>query len=203
MNDEYTCRICFEDFSDRNKVIVPCKCSGTQKYVCKECLNAYLNTDSNNIKYTTCPSCKSQYVRELPDISLSVNDEVRDEVLYGLAIITVITLGFLDGVNTSVYIFFVLCLYFYTICVYITSTIINVYLYYFILLMYFFVLFTPRKISRFIYCIWTIFMFSLSAKRLICEKWDLLLKNKVLKFSQNIKCQMFDFDIHRYVPGIV
>lgn len=203
MNDVYSCRICFEDFRDRNDVIVPCKCSGTQKYVCKECLNKYLNLDRNDNKYTTCPSCKSKYNREVPGVTLSLNDEIRDEALYAVGVITLITLGFLAGGKSSVYIFFVLCLYFYTIAVFVTATNRFGNVYWLILFVYLLVLFAPKRISYFIYGLWTIFMFGFVMKRLVGEKWELISKSKVLKLTRDMKCKMFDFDIGAYVPGIV
>lgn len=204
--DGYNCRVCFENFTNRTDVIVPCKCSGSGKYICKDCLNKYITNDKNDIKYTTCPSCKSKYIREQPKIPIDLNNETRDEVLYGVGVITLVTLGFLlGGKFSSVSIFFVLCLYFYSMAVFITASggFGNTYIYWLILAVYFFVLFAPKKISYFVYGLWTISVFAFICKRILDVKWELLNNSKTLKLTEKLGCKMFDFGIGRYVPGIV
>jgi len=65
--DNLTCRICLENDLEDN-FISPCSCSGTSKYVHKECLNKwrysfeYSPFSNNDIKrYNECDVCKSQY----------------------------------------------------------------------------------------------------------------------------------------------
>lgn len=198
----YNCRVCFETFTDRTQVIVPCKCSGSSKYICKGCLNTYINHDKNDIKYTTCPSCKSKYIREQHNIPITVNDETRDEILYGISIVTLITLGFLiAGKISSTYIFFVLLLYFYAITIFIASS--NWCIYWLIIALYCAILFTPREISYYIYSLCLILLFGYTCKNIISEKWEYLNKTKILRLTQALNCKMFDFGIGRYVTGVV
>lgn len=63
---EQSCRICLED--DEYNLITPCNCSGTMKYVHKNCINRWRHSvDYNPIKeldrerYTTCGICKEEY----------------------------------------------------------------------------------------------------------------------------------------------
>jgi hypothetical protein len=55
------CRICLEENLERNDVIVPCKCSGTQKYVHKRCLNEWRTINRNNRLYHKCQLCNTEY----------------------------------------------------------------------------------------------------------------------------------------------
>ena len=38
------CRICLDEEKDDNKLIIPCKCKGTQKYVHIKCLQTWRET---------------------------------------------------------------------------------------------------------------------------------------------------------------
>lgn len=62
-----TCRICFEsDGSDVNNPsddvwIVPCKCTGSQKWVHTKCLEKWRLTSQKPSALTQCPTCKYDY----------------------------------------------------------------------------------------------------------------------------------------------
>lgn len=65
--EEPSCRIFLEE-DDESNFIIPCNCSGTMKYVHKNCLNQWRNSvDYNPIRsidkerYTTCGTCKEEY----------------------------------------------------------------------------------------------------------------------------------------------
>eukprot|EP00928_Gymnodinium_smaydae_P067284 TRINITY_DN50237_c0_g1_i1.p1 TRINITY_DN50237_c0_g1~~TRINITY_DN50237_c0_g1_i1.p1 ORF type:complete len:249 (-),score=12.17 TRINITY_DN50237_c0_g1_i1:13-759(-) len=54
-----TCRICWEDESE-GELFVPCRCSGTQKYVHRTCLAAWhLRGAISNVRF--CPTCGYEY----------------------------------------------------------------------------------------------------------------------------------------------
>lgn len=58
----YTCRICLQDESNRDNVIAPCKCNGTQKYIHIYCMNQL----TSNKKYKTkCPTCQFVYTNDV------------------------------------------------------------------------------------------------------------------------------------------
>jgi hypothetical protein len=51
-----TCRFCFEDEPDRKKLVAPCGCRGTAKYIHRKCLE--MMRESNKGKYLSkCPTC--------------------------------------------------------------------------------------------------------------------------------------------------
>ena len=53
------CRICLEP-TERKKVIAPCACSGSSRYVHRECLDRWRCTNSNNA-FTRCSTCLKEY----------------------------------------------------------------------------------------------------------------------------------------------
>jgi len=62
--EQPTCRICYEP----NNLIVPCKCSGTIKYVHKACLDTYRDISNN---YSKCNTCNFVYNKNLNDKKFS------------------------------------------------------------------------------------------------------------------------------------
>jgi hypothetical protein len=71
--DEFKeCRICLDDEKDDNKLIVPCKCKGTQKYVHIKCLQTWRETPEEFNEEVTrnrnkrCGICKTIYREERP-----------------------------------------------------------------------------------------------------------------------------------------
>ena len=66
MTKEYNCRFCFESekgSEGRKKMIVPCDCDGSSKYVHIECLNSWFKANLNTDKYDICNSCNGKYIR--------------------------------------------------------------------------------------------------------------------------------------------
>lgn len=59
------CRICFDtNSSNINKLIAPCKCSGTSRYVHETCLNKWRNMNTNRIPFFKCMECRENYQME-------------------------------------------------------------------------------------------------------------------------------------------
>lgn len=58
---EFTCRVCYDDTLDRSEVIVPCLCSGSGKYICKECLQDWRANGETTRSFTHCPTCNFEY----------------------------------------------------------------------------------------------------------------------------------------------
>ena len=58
---EKECRICFEKNYNDDLFINPCLCSGTSKWVHKECLNTWRNMNKNKEAYKKCMECKYIY----------------------------------------------------------------------------------------------------------------------------------------------
>lgn len=63
-NDE--CRICLQE-DNINKMISPCLCRGSNKYVHRECLNQWIRLSDNPNNIDNCPTCKFKYHIETID----------------------------------------------------------------------------------------------------------------------------------------
>jgi len=62
--DNRVCRICFggvNDIIESGKLISPCKCKGSMKYVHVNCLNEWRLASANNSSYYQCDQCKYKY----------------------------------------------------------------------------------------------------------------------------------------------
>jgi hypothetical protein len=55
------CRICFEEETDYNPFINPCRCRGTSKYVHISCLNEWRNENIYRPAYDICMECRYRY----------------------------------------------------------------------------------------------------------------------------------------------
>ena len=55
------CRICLQEEIDMNSLISPCQCSGSSKYVHRECLNEWRRTSRNPLAMTQCMICRTTY----------------------------------------------------------------------------------------------------------------------------------------------
>ena len=55
--DSKTCRICFETETFCKKMINPCKCKGSSKYVHQYCLKAWLERQPHQISSYKCEIC--------------------------------------------------------------------------------------------------------------------------------------------------
>lgn len=63
------CRICLDE-DDVDKLIYPCKCSGTSKYVHKKCLDEWRTLSDNPLALRRCFECKFNYVFSNEDRSV-------------------------------------------------------------------------------------------------------------------------------------
>ncbi len=61
-----TCRICLDD-DKIEKMISPCLCRGTNKYVHIDCLNQWRCLSYTEDSATKCPTCKFDYVLEIKE----------------------------------------------------------------------------------------------------------------------------------------
>ncbi|WVQ74397.1 hypothetical protein IAR50_003998 [Cryptococcus sp. DSM 104548] len=62
--DERQCRICFsgpEEGESLGKLISPCLCSGSMRFVHVECINAWRGTGTNAKAFLECPQCHFKY----------------------------------------------------------------------------------------------------------------------------------------------
>lgn len=64
-NNEKECRICFDTQEEpHNRLITPCLCRGSQKYIHEVCLHQWRYSDPKF--FDACPTCKFKYMSEIP-----------------------------------------------------------------------------------------------------------------------------------------
>ena len=71
------CRICFEEVEDRATLIVPCRCSGSSKYVHRDCLEQWRVMDLESPNYSRCNTCRHVYELE-PDETAAARKVEQD-----------------------------------------------------------------------------------------------------------------------------
>ena len=95
MNIEYTntnqdeidtCRICLED-DNIEKMISPCLCRGTNKYVHIDCLNQWRTLSYSDDSATKCPTCKFEYVLKNSDNKTNIIGNKINSILKNPSII--------------------------------------------------------------------------------------------------------------------
>ena len=60
MNNLKECRICFNNDKD-DEYIAPCLCSGTSKYVHRDCINRWRVLSNNPEALTHCNQCNNNF----------------------------------------------------------------------------------------------------------------------------------------------
>lgn len=69
----------------RDNLLAPCFCSGTNKFICRPCLDSWRASDSNPKAFTHCTQCNFEYVLE--PINENPVLERRRNLLYSLYLI--------------------------------------------------------------------------------------------------------------------
>lgn len=59
--EEPECRICFEEETNENQFIWPCRCRGTSKYVHQNCLDTWRNENIDREAFGMCMECRYRY----------------------------------------------------------------------------------------------------------------------------------------------
>ena len=62
VDDERECRICLEKEDAENKLISPCNCNGTSKYVHDTCLKKWRYINRDNDAFIKCRECNANYI---------------------------------------------------------------------------------------------------------------------------------------------
>lgn len=200
----YFCRYCHEVYEDRQDVIVPCKCSGGLKYLCKECFNSYIEKDQTSTKYEYCPTCKFKYNRDGSRLTEKINGETRDEIMYFTALLFLFTLFmFYIAKFSSVFMFAMIVLYFYAIAVaaHYSPLSANTF-FYLTIFLYMFIIFSPKKMSYFFYGLLLLLVFGSLEYKLISKIWNDINDLKIMNKNKLEGCRIFDFDLNRFVAGM-
>ena len=67
--DEKTCRICLSTQTPEERLISPCKCRGTSKWIHLSCLNQWRRASRNSKSYYRCDQCHYEYSFRRTDLA--------------------------------------------------------------------------------------------------------------------------------------
>jgi len=62
-DEKFTCRFCLDD-EYQEDLFVPCRCSGTARYVHRRCLQEWRSQDIHSLNYRRCQECLYEYEME-------------------------------------------------------------------------------------------------------------------------------------------
>lgn len=203
----YSCRICFDDEEERDKIIVPCKCNGSGKYVHKECLNMWLSTNRNNSNYERCNSCLLEYLRE-KDNKHEIRkkaDEIYNNILYSIVLISLFLILIIWLVSYLIPGFGIFIIAIVTMLVYIALIFSGVgimFIMVFYVCMLAFQSYKPEKSKE--KSIALLIVFVIGASFLLSP----FIYNESLTLAKGVCRQtvndvMFDHELNRYVTGMV
>lgn len=98
---EKNCRFCLES-DTKSKLISPCLCSGTQKYIHRSCLNTWRYQDPDSENYKRCNECRTEFITKkkkskIKTFFYNVMKDFNEYFLYGMTLN--IGLNFLSGLT--------------------------------------------------------------------------------------------------------
>ena len=101
MSVKYECRICYDEEKNKNKLIRPCACDGTNRYVHRKCLDKWRHFVQDMPVRKRCSECKQKYIIEsmYPNEEyklrfLSINRNIANEIVLVNICLIVFGLGF-------------------------------------------------------------------------------------------------------------
>ena len=59
---EFCCRICFDPESTEHKLISPCKCTGSMRFIHEDCLKIWLLSKDKDLTSSECDICKFKFL---------------------------------------------------------------------------------------------------------------------------------------------
>ncbi|KAL3901106.1 MAG: hypothetical protein SGCHY_000859 [Lobulomycetales sp.] len=95
--EKKTCRLCFSDETEPgDKMISPCKCKGTMKYIHLNCLNEWRRVSQKRDSYFKCDQCGYKYRLGRTGLAkLVVNEAVVTLLTLCIFAVTTFAMGFL------------------------------------------------------------------------------------------------------------
>lgn len=92
--DEKVCRICFGNEED-GKLISPCLCKGSMKYIHKTCLETWRKASTNKESFFKCDQCKFKYKFLRSDLAAWITHPIVVSLLSVLVFgVSVLLMGF-------------------------------------------------------------------------------------------------------------
>ncbi|KAK6535271.1 hypothetical protein TWF694_001739 [Orbilia ellipsospora] len=104
------CRICLdtstEDFDEElGRLISPCKCKGSARYVHEECLRAWRLQSANSQSFYKCPTCQFEYqFRRLKIAQVIASAAVQITITALILLVTVFILGYVADPIINLYV---------------------------------------------------------------------------------------------------
>lgn len=98
------CRICLQDEENDDLLINPCRCSGTSKYVHKECLDTWRHTNIESESFLKCMECHTyyQFERSIPEVKLFFfNSKLVQIFTYFPSLMIAIMFGIIESFITN------------------------------------------------------------------------------------------------------
>lgn len=114
IDEEKLCRICLET-DNLNDFISPCKCKGTSKFVHRECIMKWINTNLDNDNSKFCNQCKYEYKYKNKSVfyekldlfcSFSLNNHIFSLIINLLLLILLGLFNYITGFYEVLSIFF-------------------------------------------------------------------------------------------------
>ncbi|OMJ88186.1 hypothetical protein SteCoe_9919 [Stentor coeruleus] len=98
------CRVCFEDESETKKVISPCLCKGSSKYIHEECLYTWITSQAEIKEINKCEICNFKYNIE---VKIAKKCSPKVGILENLHLVCYLAIIFLVISILSILVFFV------------------------------------------------------------------------------------------------
>jgi len=94
------CRICFEETENRASLIVPCRCSGSSKYVHRACLDQWRMMNPDGLNYSRCSTCHHTFELEAVMGETQRLSKLRlimiwEQIVIGIVIVLIVAVGIL------------------------------------------------------------------------------------------------------------
>lgn len=202
MTELKTCRICFDD-ENQDELISPCGCTGSMKFVHKDCLNNWLQCNKGNKRYKECNECKKKYNRLEPSGQDEAVNFQMSSYVFCLTIassLVLVMLLFLSGLSVILCTVILLILYIVTLTCSLVAN--NNYVSWFLIFVFIVAMFSPRKIKTFVTDIWLILGYGLLTYNYVSNSWEDTRECISSNYISNLKPMMFDYHSNRYVDGV-
>lgn len=203
MTEANICKFCFGDENQEN-LIAPCGCTGSMRFVHKECLTNWLKNNKGDKRYFECNECKKEYKRLIPSDQDSIVDfEMSTYTLaltLGSAIILVLLL-FLCGLSTLLCSIILFILYVITVSSSIRRD--NILLAWVLIFLFVVAIFSNRKIKTFIVSLWLLFGYGLCVHEYLDSLWFNTKQCILSNYMINIKPKIYDNYTRQYVEGVI
>lgn len=201
----YCCKYCGDESESYEGFISPCCCIGSNQFVHKECLNAWLNTNKNNDKYKKCTECKCEFKRSYDN---DINDKIQHHAtlavsfyeVFGFSITTLLLFLIQLFDNIASYLF--LILYLITLS-YITLLVDERHHGWCVIFLILTLMLIPKKYNKQFCSLWVIIVFMIFSYHTMSDGFMDIYSKFSMTLPKDEQPKMYDFFTNRYVDGIM